>query len=403
MFVDFKSAIKKKNSNEKQLPNALVDYLSSNLPDGLKYQQFQAGVLRITPEGNGEMTVRGLIPKLTEHQKEVLGDSCTHEDVLKYVTNSQTSIKLVPADGETIIVNGEKLMHKDFLVQPATKENSRFVQYIYPSAFPAPRTITLSAEDVSIDVIIHRIPNDSIDIIVYTSDDSSIVNFTTKFFENEQKATFTISINSDSIKTVTDVIKAMTIYNAFMNRTLKLGGVQMSDETTSDKQFSDSTINFWKKVLAIEEVLNLKFNPDRKDIPYKIMADVERLYQSLINTTPIIASYNVDSLNGKWEKSQYNDAVKTKDVLLSFAGTESFNLFEQEFEVPYVSCVFHVAVDRIENENGKQKLILKDADENNKRYTSVLYFKSEEDLEAYNVFENTDKFFTAKKVSEYID
>ena len=391
------------NSNGKPLPQALVEYLSSKLPDGVKYQQIEAGVLIIMPDGKNKMEVGGLLPKLNEHQKNVLGNSYSHDDILKYVTNSQTPIELVPADGEHITVNGDSLLYKDFLMQPINKENTKFVQYICPMDFPEPRTINLSAEDVSLDISIHRIPDDSVDTIVHVSDNSSIINFTTKFFESEHKATFTISISSENIKTVTDVITAMTIYNAFMNRTLKLDGIQMSEETTGNHPFSDSTIKFWKKVLAIEEILEKSFVPDGKDVPYKTMAEVERLYQSLINNTPTIANYNVESVNGNWDKTKDIEVAKEKDLMLSFSGTESFDLFEQQFELPYISCVFHVSLDHVENENGEQKLIIKDFDENNKRYTSVLYFKSTEELEKYKVFENTDKFFTAKKASDYFD
>ena len=403
MFVDFKSAIKKMNANGKPLPQALVDYLSSKLPDRVKYQQIEAGVLIIMPDEKYKLEISGLVPNLTEHQKEVLGDNYSQEKLLKYVTNSQTSVQLVPADGKFIIVNGKKLLFDDFLLRPMNKDNSKFIQYLCPIKFPEPRTITLSAEDVTLDISIHRIPDDSIDTIVYTSDDLSIVKFKAMIYESEKKATFTIAINSDNIKKIADVIKAMTIYNSFMNRTLKLDGVQMSEETSGDQQFSDSTIIFWKKVLAVEEKLGLSFIPEGKDVPYKTMAEVERLYQSIINETPIIANFNVDSVSGKWETMEKVEDAQGKDLMLIFGGTADFDLFEQKFELPCITCVFHATIDHFENEGEEKRFFIRDVDDNKKRITSVLYFCSEKELEAYNAFENTDKFFTAKKVSEYID
>ena len=401
MFVDFKSAIKNKNSNEKMLPKALVDYLSSKLPNGVKYKQIEAGVLIIIPTEKEEMRVSGLTPKLNEHQKEVLGSSFSFRDIIKYADNSQLPIELIPEDGEHVIINGQQLLYTDVLRQPMNKDKSSFVQYIYPKQFPEPRNIKLSAEDVTLNIKIHRIPDDSIDTIVYTSDDTDIVTFVTKYFENEHKATFKIIVNGNNIKTVKDLIKAMTIYTAFMNRTLKLDGFQMSKDTSETNQFSDSTIKFWKKVLAIEEALNLSFIPEAKDIPYEKIAEVERLYQSVIHGIPIIANFNVDSISGKWEAIE--EVAQGKDLMLIFGDTAGFDLFEQKFELPCITCVFHATIDHFENEGEEKRVFLRDVDDNKKRFTSVLYFSSEKELESYNAFENTEAFYNAKKVSEYID
>ena len=56
-------------------------------------------------------------------------------------------------------------------------------------------------------------------------------------------------------------------------------------------------------------------------------------------------------------------------------------------------------------ENGKQKLILEDADENNKRFTSIMLFTDEKELKAFRAKDHNeilDLMHSAKRISEYV-
>ena len=56
-------------------------------------------------------------------------------------------------------------------------------------------------------------------------------------------------------------------------------------------------------------------------------------------------------------------------------------------------------------ENGKQKLILEDADENNKRFTSIMLFTDEKELKVFRAKDHNeilDLMHSAKRISEYV-
>ncbi len=63
----------------------------------------------------------------------------------------------------------------------------------------------------------------------------------------------------------------------------------------------------------------------------------------------------------------------------------------------YVIYVFHATFVHIEEENGEKKTILKDVDEDKKRYTAIQYFRLESSLGNYNIAENAERFIKAKK------
>lgn len=404
MFVDFNKIMKNDKVSGSKLPDAFVDYLSESLPEGTHYIQVDEGICTITPDKDKMFNVGGLIPKLNEHQKSILGNDFTIEELIKYVNNSQVAIELIPADGENVVVNGKKISANNLMIDLKKPDNiSSLKQFVYPEKFSDPKKITLSTDDITTEIYIQRVADDSIYKIVYESIEGEYLNVKMTFDEKEKKSSFLVSIVADNIKTVQQVINSMKLYNAFLNGSICLDGIQLKKYIDYKKNyFEDSTIIYWEKLRKIEKFLNLSFVPNKEDVSYQTACEVEKLYQSLINKTPVIESYKVDSVNGTWDLDDDINSYLGKELFFKFEGTEQFELYEEKFELPCVSFVFNCTFGGVEQENADSKILLLDVSEEKKRYTSILLFKSKKEINEFDFEKDIIKFRDAKRPSEYI-
>ena len=88
MFVKFDKVFKKKNQAELNIPDSLLAHISKSLPEGLSYTATEDGFCYVTAE-SGEVNISGLYFRPTDKQREALGETFSHADVMEYMYNSQ--------------------------------------------------------------------------------------------------------------------------------------------------------------------------------------------------------------------------------------------------------------------------------------------------------------------------
>ena len=391
-------------TSEERLPDAFVDYLSTTLPKGTKYEQLSDGFCAIVPDKTKSFTVGGYTPKLTDSQKKILGEKYTLEELLKYMNNSQTPIEMVPVDGKNVIINGENIPEKLLLFRPKDQKGTpRTKRFMAPDIFPEPHSISLSDNTVTVNIMIHRIPDNSIYRMVFESLESEYLYVRFTIDNHNHTSSLTVKAKAEMIKTVDEVISSMKIVNAFLDRTLCINGSPLSGVSNKEEHyFSDDSIEFWKKLLQIERKLKCSFIPTKETISYSLAYEVERIYQNLINQTPVVSRYNVDYVNGL---EDVNDHVKEnigKEVFFTFHSIETIELMGVKLELPTICCVFNCVFEDIITDGNKYRIKLANASEEKPRYTSVLSFANEEDINQFDFDKNFDSFKNAKKVSQYI-
>lgn len=404
MFVDFNKIMKPKEEPKTQIPDALVDYLNQKLPEGVEYRRTKDGNYHLSPDGKGNFSIGELVFKPNEHQKQVLGKNCSFQDVLEYINNSQVPMRIDTKDGKTVLINGERIPLSDFFISPYVDVNSEsFTQYIQPQPFPEPHAITLSCDDISEQIYIQRVANDSVHEIVFESLSDNYIFFRLKINEESSLFSITIRINPDKIKRVCTLIKAMKICNAFSSGRLKIDNnlIRLKNMDSQKNRFEQDTIEYWEKVLKIETVLNLEFKPNSNEVDFQTVNEVEKLYQCLVNKVPYRENKSFNNISGNWNIDDTTKNSIGKSIYLTFEGQEHFHIYEEEFDLFYRSYVFNCVFRNIEeNENGKVTLYLDNIDDEKRRYTSTLLFQNESELDAYNFEENIEKFQVAKSYFE---
>ena len=89
-----------------------------------------------------------------------------------------------------------------------------------------------------------------------------------------------------------------------------------------------------------------------------------------------------------------------------FEVTENIELFGVKLQLPALTGIFNSVVKEYSiTKEGKQKLILVDESEEKKRYTSIICFKTEDEMKSYKSPEFqkvVDLLHEAKTVQEYL-
>lgn len=404
MFVDFNKIMKPKEEPKSHIPDALVDYLNKKLPEGVKYNKTKDGDYHLSPDGKGNYTIGDLVFRPNEHQKQILGKECSFDDILEYINNSQKPMRIGTKDGKTVLINGERVLLSDIFLSPNIDINDEnFIQYMYPQKFPEPHAITLSCDDINEQIYIQRVANDSIHEKVFESLNDEFIFFQLKINENSSLFNITIRINPDKIKRVRTLITAMKICNAFSSGRLKIDNhlIRLEKMDSQKNRFEIETIEYWDKLLKIESVLNLEFQPNSNEVDFQTVNEVEKLYQCLINKVPYRENKSLNTITGNWKIDDETKNNIGKSIYLTFEGQEHFNIYEQEFDLFYRSYIFNCVFKNIDKEeNGKVTLYLDNIGEEKQRYTSTLLFKNESELDSYNFEENIEKFHDAKSFFE---
>ena len=128
---------------------------------------------------------------------------------------------------------------------------------------------------------------------------------------------------------VSDVLAAKEIFNAFSQGNGTLGGVKIfPNKDVSYQSIPDETLQFWHHLYEIENILNVKFDASN-ELTIDDVKNVDKLYRCLVEGKPFISYQEEITLNGFVGE---NDAMQSK--CKEYQGKEI--LFEYGEEVKIV-------------------------------------------------------------------
>lgn len=409
MFVNFDSVFNETEETKTKVPYALLEYLSNELPDGLKYQAAEDGICYAVSDTDS-FTISGFSVELSDDQKKILGPDFTTDDMFKYFYNAQRTIPLKLNKPNTLILNGHEIPIEKMAFNPYNPvkivESSFFAQ---PPEFPKPFHITIGGSGYETTILVSRTPNESVNVCSFESIDSTPLKINYMFDEVEHNFTLNISVQLKNATTVQEMLEAMQIYNAFMRGKGVICGFELESKLTSKKRkaFPNSTIKFWEKVLKLEKCLDVSFQLPYEDVPFGKVCLVEHLYQNLIKNKPIRDNQQIKTLDGGWN---IDDEEKLKSaigslLMFQFEATYSFELFGVEKVLPCFICVFDAKLNDYTKMDKKYTLSLGDKSDDEPMYTSTRCFANEDQLAAFKKKDHNKiakSFQIAKKASDYL-
>lgn len=387
MFVDFNRVFKGKPQTELKIPDAMVKHLSANLPKGVTYRATDDGMCEIISEGES-VTIGGILFVPTETQRKVLGKKFTPDDVMKYSYNSQQPIPLQLKKEGYIVLNGEEFPIERMRYNPYCPVSIVSEKiFMYPHAFPEPFPLSFGSKKYTKQLIFHRVPNDSINIAAFESQEGQPLRAQYFVDESKQTISFNISFNLSCASTIRDIVESTSIYNAFADGEGLFCGKTLTTriDTPIVKKYDSESLAFWEKVLLIESTLGIVFEPPQEDVDSSTINIVETLYQNLINGIPVRENKKIDSLDGEWEmvdNSNVQDSVG-KSIYFEFQATSRVSLFGVNITLPCVIGIFDSILSDFSVKGKKYKLVLDHISEEKHMFTSTLRFKTEQELTEY--------------------
>lgn len=411
MFVDFNKVFKEKKPTEHTIPPALLEYFSNLLPKNLRYTVDKNNNCLLVSEKES-MDIGGFKVAPTAEQIKILGERYTIDDVLNYCENSQQPIPLKLDKDGFILLNGEEVAIDRLCFDPF--KSAKYVSgtfYIHPYKFPDPFPVTLGCEKHQTTVTVKRVPNNSVSIAAFESDKNKAIYI--KYFIDLAKnaMTFSMSINTTKAKTIKDIVSVISIYNAFIEGKGTFNSIAFNIHLEADqvKKIDPRMLCFWEKLLKIEAVLGVSFVPPHENIDSDSIYIVEQLYQNLINHKPVRDKDKIDSISNNWEFSNPDKDLKDlvgKSIVFQFEATENIELFGVKLQLPALVGIFNSVVkDFSITEDSKYKITLVDESEDKERYTSIICFKTEEELlknKSSDFNKMVDLLHDAKSVQEYL-
>lgn len=412
MFVDFNKVFKDKPQTQMAIPQPLVDYMNRSLPEGIRYVADENGNCEITSE-TGSFSIGGFVFEPTEKQLKILGKNYTQQDVLSYFYNSQKAIPLTLKKEGYILLNGVEFPIEKVSFNPHVPIDLKYVEksfWLYPSKFPEAFPVKMGSDKYEREILISRVPNESISIMAFESSCDEPLKVQYFINENKKSITMNLSLNLVKANTVFDLVQATSIYNAFIDgKGTLLGhsfGAGLVD--TNVKKFDDKSISFWERVLDIERILEVQFYPPQDNVDTDDIYLVEQLYQSLVNKIPTRDNQRINSLDGKWDFESLgcdiNDMIG-KPLFFRFECTSHIELFGIKKDLPTLVGVVNAVLDEYKIEDNKQEIIFGDESQEKKRFNSIMFFESEDELLRFvsgNHQEIIEMFQNAKRPNEYV-
>ncbi len=413
MFVDFNKVFGKTPQTELKIPQALIEQLSSKLPDGFIYVVDSNNNLTISHDGKKDLkyTISGMTLEPTDQQRKILGDNFSFEDVMKLSYNSQKPVPVRFKNGKYVNINGkdvsiEHLSYNPFKPYELVIDST----YIYPSPFPPSFTIKIGNENTKIELSIKRIPNDSLDIMAFKSDDNKCLSIIYYLNPDIHFFSMTMNISLNKATSVQEIIESIEVYNAFIEGKGYIFDaiIETQLDTKNASRYDDEALEFWKKVKELEDKLGVSFDPHGSELEFEDICDIEEIYQNIINKTPIRRNTSINSITSKWEFSKDDIAKDTlgKPIYFEFDGKSTVKLFGQDIELPCIVGIFNAVFANYEKDETTSEctIFLENESDDKQMYTSTLRFLNKEELLKYKE-ETKDRiiqFRDAKKRHEYL-
>ena len=409
MFTNFDDIFGEDPKAELNLPDRYIDFISSHLPEGLKYIADENGNCTINSQGKN-IKIGGIKFLPNEEQKSILGDVYSVNDILSYSYNSQQKIEIVLVEDGYIILNGKKVSIDRLEynpINPITIMKGKF--YLIPRKLEEHFSLELSDGNYRRKLSISRVPNNSINIIKFQSkkNEPLIINYT--FNIEIRKMKMNLSFNLNFVKKIKDIVEIVRIYNAFIDGKGYINDhlIKVNRDYKAGNKYDEKNILFWEKLLMIEKVIDVEFIPSKENIKYEEMLEVEELYQSLVKKRPFKDKNKINSLSGKWDFKKKEDikACIGKPLFFRFEATYSTSILNCNIKLPALLMIFNSKLSKIEKQGNDTKMVLEDENDSLKGYTSIMCFKNKDELRIYEKKENDgiQLFKDAKSASEYLN
>ncbi|BCC18266.1 abortive infection system toxin AbiGii family protein [Bacillus paranthracis] len=384
MFSNFKQAFKKDESTTSNIPQAVLDALSEELPRGLKYVPLDDHHIKAVPEEGEEIkiTISNLKIKLPNGLKLNSPD-----ELQEFLYRTQQTVQ---TDGENIKINGETKPLTELVKKPFQPQKNIVGKYdIVPEPFPEPKPLEVVYEEKGITEVFHikREPLADMKKSLFKTVDPGPLEIILTLDEEANNIIVNINLMLSKAVDIEEIIAAIKLYIGFLNGKIKLaGGIQTPIMSETDgKGAIEDALRYWEKVSAISEKLDVKFNP-QEGIDEEGLLLINQLYKSLIENLPYKMPVTINNFTTTTSEGlNTSEFSPGSSMAFQYTNTENVTLYGATFTIFNAVALLNCKIKGIEPvEPNKYKFNIEPAYGDSIMQASK-HFTSKEEL---------DKFFS---------
>lgn len=389
MYSSFKDTFVRKPQFTVQTPEAVLRTIGKELPEGFRYVDDHDGFCILDCDGTMDIVPSNV--KLPEEAIPIFSKlgKFTMREVMAYAYNTQQNIELIPDDEDCYLVNGQKIKCSDFVVSPlkgTQLEEGRM--FIIAPPFPPPHPIQVSGNGYSLTLMVQRQIVNSIHEVKFASVDDCAALSVSYSFDSSKERTMQLNVQTRESSSAADVLASKEIFNAFIDGNGYLGEISISpNEKNADKKISDNTLQFWHRIVDVENTLGVKFDISQ-EISFDDIKTVDIMHRCIVERKPFKTYLKDGTLRGSGEFHQILldniDSPIGKPILFEYVETATAQLLGATINCFVLSVMFGGIVSEIElpEDHASGNFFIKLLPpEGGKMFSSTRYFLSEEELE----------------------
>jgi len=400
MFANFEKAFFKKNEMDDKIPAEVLTSLGQkrNLPDGLMYADVGNGACAVFASDTEKMNLKGFNVEIPNDLPKNFEPTNFHE-VMEFMYRTQRKLKVKTSKEKVLSLNGKQI-HIEDLVQFPLKEAAldEFELFLDPAPFPPPFTVSLEGNGVVKQFSMQRQPYPDMNKTKFKSINNPAFEISYILNESNRRLTFTFKYNIEHAKDSTEVIEILKLYQACAKQDFKLQGHPFppSNANETESKSIAQIINFWEKIRALEDVLQVTFipssKPDRKDV-----FNIEKLYRSLVEKRPFKEYVNITDFTLDVSPGFNGDELLNEDgIVLHYSNREEVKVLGVELDLYNIKGYFNFRITHMEPlnaEKSKYRLFVKPLKEK-RIFQSTFMFKTEAEMTNYmsNITTNSNTF-----------
>lgn len=367
MIGDFYSVFKRQD-NARQLPESVLNVLRQDIPEGYDYEFNEAfGHLIAVPKDKSKTQELkfnvdfGAIDDFPDWARESLPES-----LLEYSYRAQKTIPL-----KSVNVKDEKgnLFPLSKLYRDVFSKEHDSELFLFPSPFPPGKKVLFETESGKTkEITIRRVASEEPKSIKMQNEDFPALTLWALYYEDDRKhGKFSISSTPKKAETVNDAIIALEILKGYVEGTLRINGhligKVLTEKPDYDKDLLEAQIEFWNNLLALENVLNVKFNPKAK-MPQEDVRFIEELAIMFVKNQDVRFKEPSSYISVNSEAIEDPDFKKMaledkKGFALSYiSGPISASLLDASFSLYSSVVITGIKVDHVETIDGEAKIYL---------------------------------------------
>lgn len=403
MFSNFKDAFIRKPQFTARTPKAVLDVLSKNLPRGFRYVEDHDGFCRL--DCDGVMDFNPICIRFPDEAKPLFDqkEDFTMNDVVSYVYNSQKNLEVVPDQDGCYTVNGQKIEADKFMIAPMKNlqlKNGRM--YIIAPPFPKPVPIEVAGNGFSLILMIQRQPMNSITEIKMETVKEAALDVKLSFDPTKDDG-MKISIKMCSFASAFDVLASKEIFNAFIQGKGTLCGMPIKSNGSNQINIvPDEVIQFWHRIVEVEEVMDVKFDVSQ-EITFDDIKKIEEFYRCFIKKEPFKTYLRDNTLRGIGEFDR-NKIEIGKEILFEYIERIQMELLGATLQYSALVSVFDGSIDEIQEpkDNTSGEFFIRLLPTKGKQmYSSTQYYLEEEaPIVVQEDHNHIQKFQLAKELND---